>query len=173
MKVYLNDGKTLVDPRLFYDILWGLKVWSLDLLWSHTANLFPVMKTRFSLCTFFHREISVMKTGPCNENRISLQWKQVFPYEKEYTGKTLFRPCIGPVRDCSARLRAQEWLMWDLITHRLSLTNLFPFGCQKVWKRSGGILKIQIHIWKWVQPIAPSFRWKGSNECAITQWIRQ
>jgi hypothetical protein len=25
MKVYLNDKKTFVDPRLLYDILWGLK----------------------------------------------------------------------------------------------------------------------------------------------------
>ena len=41
----------------------------------HTANPFPVMKTGFSLWTFSHREIPVMKTG-------SLQWEQGSPVMK-------------------------------------------------------------------------------------------
>ena len=40
-----------------------------------TANPIPVMKTGVSLCNFSPRE--------------------------NYIGKTLFRPCTGPVRDCS------------------------------------------------------------------------
>ena len=40
-----------------------------------------------------------MRTGvPCNENR-------VFPVRIYYTGKTLFWPCNGPVRDCSVAER--------------------------------------------------------------------
>ena len=41
----------------------------------------------------------VMRTGvPCNENRF-------FPVRIYYTGKTLFWPCTGPVRDCSVCYR--------------------------------------------------------------------
>ena len=40
--------------------------------------------------------VPAMRTGvPCNENRF-------FPVRIYYTGKTLFWPCTGPVRDCSA-----------------------------------------------------------------------
>ena len=36
-----------------------------------------------------------MRTGvPCKENRL-------FPVRIDYTGKTLFWPCTGPVGDCS------------------------------------------------------------------------
>ena len=56
----------------------------------------PVMKTGFSLCTFPNREKPVFITGiPANVNRF-------FPVWEKYTGKTLFWPCTGPVRDCSA-----------------------------------------------------------------------
>ena len=52
-------------------------------------------RTGFSLCTFSHREKPVFITWePCNETR-------VFPAWEKYTGKTLFWPCTGPVRDCS------------------------------------------------------------------------
>ena len=55
----------------------------------------PVMKTGFSLCTFPNREKPVFITGiPANVNRF-------FPVWEKYTGKTLFWPCTGPVRDCS------------------------------------------------------------------------
>ena len=55
----------------------------------------PVMKTRFSLCTFSHMEKPVFITWEnCNENRY-------FPVWGKYTGKTLFWPCTGPVQDCS------------------------------------------------------------------------
>ena len=55
----------------------------------------PVMKTGFSLCSISHREKPVFITWePCIENRF-------FPVWKYYTGKTLFWPCTGPVRDCS------------------------------------------------------------------------
>ena len=56
----------------------------------------PVMKTGFSLCSISNREKPVFITGiPANKNRI-------FPVWKYYTGKTLFWPCTGPVRECSA-----------------------------------------------------------------------
>ena len=58
----------------------------------------PVMETGFSLCSISHREKPVfISWDPCNENRF-------FPVWKYYTGKTLFWPCTGPVRDCSVRL---------------------------------------------------------------------
>ena len=67
---------------------------------SHCKPI-PVMKTGFSLCSISNREKPVFITlEPCNENRI-------FPVWKYYTEKTLFWPCTGPVRDCSAgKLRA-------------------------------------------------------------------
>ena len=56
----------------------------------------PVMKTGFSLCIFSHREKPVFITWEtCNENRF-------FFCVGKYKGKTLFWPCTGPVRDCSA-----------------------------------------------------------------------
>ena len=55
----------------------------------------PVMKTGNSLCTFPSREKPVSITWePCNDNRF-------FPVWEKYTGKSLFWPCTGPVRDCS------------------------------------------------------------------------
>jgi len=54
------------------------------------------MRTGISLCSISIRENPVFITGiPANENRF-------FPVWKYYTGKTLFWPCTGPVRDCSA-----------------------------------------------------------------------
>jgi hypothetical protein len=53
------------------------------------------MKTGISLCSISNREKPVfINWEPCNENRF-------FPVWKYYTGKTLFWPCTGPVRDCS------------------------------------------------------------------------
>ena len=58
------------------------------------------VKTGFSLCTFPKREKPVFITGiPANVNRF-------FPVWEKYTGKTLFWPCTGPVRDCSV---PKEW----------------------------------------------------------------
>ena len=55
----------------------------------------PVFITGISLCTFPRREKPVLITWePCNENRF-------FPVWEKYTGKILFWPCTGPVRDCS------------------------------------------------------------------------
>ena len=55
----------------------------------------PVMKTGISLCSISNREKPVfINWEPCNENRF-------FPVWKYYTGKTLFCPCTGPIRDCS------------------------------------------------------------------------
>ena len=63
-------------------------------LWLHCKPI-PVMKTGFSLCTFPNREKPVFITGfQANVNRF-------FPVSEKYTGKTLFWPCTGPVRDCS------------------------------------------------------------------------
>ena len=54
------------------------------------------MKTGFSLCSISYREKPVFITWELrNENRF-------FPVWKYYTVKTLFWPCTGPVRDCSA-----------------------------------------------------------------------
>ena len=48
-----------------------------------------------SSVVFPHRENPVFITGiPATENRF-------FPVWKYYTGKSLFWPCTGPVRDCS------------------------------------------------------------------------
>jgi hypothetical protein len=56
------------------------------------------MKTGISLCSISNREKPVfINWEPCNENRL-------FPVWKYYTGKTLFWPCTGPVRDCSVVL---------------------------------------------------------------------
>ena len=53
------------------------------------------MKTGFSLCTFPNMEKPLFITGiAANVNRF-------FPVWEKYTGKTLFWPCTGPVRDCS------------------------------------------------------------------------
>ena len=63
-------------------------------LWLHCKPI-PVMKTGVSLCTFPNREKPVFITGiQGNVNRF-------FPVWEKYTGKTLFWPCTGPVRDCS------------------------------------------------------------------------
>ena len=72
---------------------------------AYTANPFPVMTTRISLCTNSHMEIPVMNTG-------SLQWEQGFPVMKtdfslwelvhrENPVLALFWHCSGTVRDCS------------------------------------------------------------------------
>ena len=68
---------------------------------SHTGKyLFSwqgsqMMRTGFSLWEKVHRENPVFITGiPANVNRF-------FPVWEKYTGKTLFWPCAGPVRDCS------------------------------------------------------------------------
>ena len=51
------------------------------------------------LCTFPNREKPVFITGiPAGVNRF-------FPVWEKYTGKTLFWPCTGPVRDCSVGVR--------------------------------------------------------------------
>ena len=56
------------------------------------------MKTGFSLCHISNREKPVfINWEPCDENRF-------FPVWKYYTGKTLFWPCSGPVRDCSEEI---------------------------------------------------------------------
>jgi hypothetical protein len=53
------------------------------------------MKIGISLCIFPNRKKPVVITWePCNENRF-------FPVWEKYTGKTLYWPCTGPVRDCS------------------------------------------------------------------------
>ena len=64
------------------------------------CKLIPVMRTGLSLCSISNREKPVFITGiPANKNRI-------FPVWKYYTGKTLFWPCTGPVRDCSVPIYA-------------------------------------------------------------------
>ena len=64
----------------------------------------PVMRSGFSLCSISNREKPVFVTGiPANENRF-------FPVWKYYTGKTLFWPCTGPVRDCSVVTGNNFWL---------------------------------------------------------------
>ena len=55
-----------------------------------TANPFPVMKTGFSLCSFSHREIPVMKTGSLQWEQGSTVMKTGFPCVEKLTGKTLF-----------------------------------------------------------------------------------
>ena len=62
-------------------------------------------------------------------------------------------------------------------THLCALYNWQTFFYQMIVKHSyfekTAAIRIWIHLRKWFQPIVPSFRWKGSNECAITRWIRQ
>ena len=63
------------------------------------------MRTGFSLCSISIREKPAFITGfPANENRF-------FPVWKYYTGKTLFWPCTGPVRDCSVLLELDANLL--------------------------------------------------------------
>ena len=75
---------------------------------SQSVHCKPIllMKRGFSLRTFSHREIQLFPSPgkPCNENRI-------FPVWEKYTGKTLFWPCTGPVRDCSVAI-FQKVLMY-------------------------------------------------------------
>ncbi len=48
--------------------------------------------------------VPAMRTGvPCNENML-------FPVRIYYTGKSLFWPCTGPVRDCSVD-RTSVWAL--------------------------------------------------------------
>ena len=69
----------------------------------------PVMKTGNSLCTFPNREKPVSITWePCNENRF-------FPVWEKYTGKSLFWPCTGPVRDCSAGRAKRSQLYYQKV----------------------------------------------------------
>ena len=82
---------------------------NLGRFWVHCKPI-PVMKTGFSLCSISNRENPVFITGiPATENRF-------FPVWKYYTGKTLFWPSTGPVRDCSVawgnkKGKRQELLM--------------------------------------------------------------
>ena len=85
--------------------------------WLHCKPI-PVMKTGFSLCTFPSRENPVFITGiPANENRF-------FPVWKYYTGKTLFWPCTGPVRDCSVR-HQKVWFCWCERRSRCKTCNIW------------------------------------------------
>ena len=84
------------------------------------------MKTGFSLCSFSHRENPVFITWePCNENGF-------FHVLKNYTGKTLFWPCTGPVRDCSVQcfLDKQDTIEnWGLTKNfKSALLNLKHFS---------------------------------------------
>ena len=82
-------------------------------LWYHCKPI-PVMKTGFSLCSVSHREKPVFITWePCIEDRL-------FPAWKYYTGKTLFWPCTGPVRDCSVLV----YYIWP----KLKITQEFLTG---------------------------------------------
>ena len=77
------------------------------------------MRTGFSLCSISNREKPVfINWEPCNENRI-------FPVWKYYTGKTLFWPCTGPVRDCSVFMAKYEARVWSSPWPCLS-----PFGSE-------------------------------------------
>ena len=74
----------------------------------YTANPFPVMKTGFSLCTFSHREIPVMKAG-------SLQWEQGSPVMK--TGFSLWKKS-SQGKSCSGLVLAQYGIV---VYKRISL----------------------------------------------------
>jgi hypothetical protein len=79
----------------------------------------PVMKTGFSLCSLSHREKPVFITWePCNENGF-------FPVWKNYTGKTLFWPCTGPVQDCSVTFLIFEISVFKVREHLYYFRNNF------------------------------------------------
>ena len=61
-----------------------------------------------------------MKTG-------SLQWKKGFPVpcEKNFTRKTLFWPCSGPVRDCSEPNHSPKHLFFMWIVLMIVIWHLF------------------------------------------------
>jgi hypothetical protein len=70
----------------------------------------PVMKTGFSLCSF-----AVFISGiPANETRI-------FPVSENYTGKTLFWPCTGPVQDCSAGVAISKFSQHQMFEPNVQL----------------------------------------------------
>ena len=89
----------------------------------------PVMKTGISLCTFPKRENPVFITWePCNENRF-------FPVWEKYTGKSLYWPCTGPVRDCSVCNNVSRYVLSNLLSFiKLSYT----FVVYLMWYRSVG-----------------------------------
>ena len=89
-----------------------------EILQTFHCKPIPVMRTGFSLCSISNREKPVFITGiPANENRF-------FPVWKYYTGKTLFWPCTGPVRDCSVLS-----LELDNSLSYLSISFLCNSGC--------------------------------------------
>ena len=62
-----------------------------------------------------------MRTGvPCNENRF-------FPVRIYYTGKTLFWPCTGPVRDCSACILFSQTL---IVYQKILIRYISTLFCQ-------------------------------------------
>ena len=88
------------------------------------------MKTGFSLCSFSHRERPVFITWePCNENRF-------FPVRKNYTGKSLFWPCTGPVRDCSETHKMKKIDLYAQIQEKTGIcapsrSNFMGSSCTK------------------------------------------
>ena len=103
------------------------------------------MKIVFSLCSFSHRGKPVFITA--NENRF-------FPVWKNYTGKTLFWPCTGPVRDCSVAYvnTLHPTTLYYLLKGHLQCTPKYlPFlslgQTNQVW--AGGGLDKQYPLAKW------------------------
>ena len=98
--------RKLKTPKRHFEINWPLagkskkKPWKIyldpqNMMLNIHCKPIPVMKTGISLCSISNREKPVfINWEPCNENRF-------FPVWKYYTGKTLFCPCTGPIRDCS------------------------------------------------------------------------
>ena len=68
-------------------------------------------------------KMAVAKPIPCNENRVPLYWKKVFPSKKKYKGKTLFWPCTGSVRDCRVFSFFLLLWFWQSICLQLQVRN--------------------------------------------------
>ena len=93
--------------------------------WTLVIHCKPisVKKTGISLRSISNREKHVfINWEPCNENRF-------FPVWKYYSGKTLFWPCTGHVRDCSVYYFILSHCGFCLIEENMELFH--SFSCMK------------------------------------------
>ena len=115
----------------------------------------PVMKTGFSLCSIFNREITA------NENRF-------FPVWKYYTGNSLYWPCKG--LQCTKKHFSRSWLVrWTYIEliikwhSDIGTTTVFHHGTNFVQSIYFRLLKSDLNgiCLKYANDFLNGFIWKS------------